>query len=82
MFDIKKSGNPKIYFEIVIIEFMSNNCSQNISREINLEKKVLVDEPNNMAVKNTADNIDSVVSKDILSTIIIQMYYKKRMNMI
>lgn len=68
MFDIKKSGNPKIYFEIVIIEFMSNNCSQNISREINLEKKVLVDEPNNMAVKNTSDNIDSVVSKDILST--------------
>lgn len=67
MFDIKKSGNPKIYFEIVIIEFMSNNCSQNISREINLEKKVLVDEPNNMAVKNTSDNIDSVVSKDILS---------------
>jgi hypothetical protein len=68
MFDIKKSGNPKIYFEIVIIEFMSNNCRQNISREINLEKKVLVNEPNNKVVKNTSDNIDSGISKDILST--------------
>lgn len=65
MFDIKKSGNPKIYFEIVIIEFMSNNCSQ-IFLEINLEKKVLVDEPNNMAVK---------IPQIILILLFLKIYY-------
>ena len=37
MFDIKKSGNPKIYIEILILNFM--NQHKNISREIILNEK-------------------------------------------
>ncbi len=44
MFDIKKSGNPKIYIEVILLDYMKNG--QNISREIiSQEIKVPEKEP-------------------------------------
>jgi DNA polymerase-3 subunit gamma/tau len=41
MFDIKRSGNPKIYIEMLLIKYIKDNINdENISREIIIEKKV------------------------------------------
>ena len=49
MFDLKRSGNPKIYFEIIILSFINDN--QIISREIIKEEKTIIN--NNKFENNT-----------------------------
>lgn len=75
MFDIKKSSNPKIYFEITLIKFMNEDCldSKIISREIisqKNEKKVIEEEDkktsyvqNQTVERNIIKNDDNNISK-------------------
>ena len=52
MFDIKKSGNPNIYIETLLIKYINDNGnSKNISREIIKMEKV-VDKKNNLLENN------------------------------
>lgn len=61
MFDIKKSGNPKIYIETLLIKFINdNNNKNNISWEISGDKKNvdtdIIDRDNNVNDANLLDD--------------------------
>ena len=58
MFDIKKSGNPKIYIETLLIKFINDNNTKNISREISSDKK-------NVDI-NTIDSDNSINDASLL----------------
>ncbi len=82
MFDIQKSGNPRIYIEILLLTFIQNSIisQKNISREIistpekenDIEKQLNLDQKVSMETEpldeNTKeDNISSLEKKEILS---------------
>ena len=65
MFDIKKSGNPKIYIEMLLIKYIKDNFEEkNISQEIinNLGNK------SNVVVSNLEDVVDKN-SKEIIDEV-------------
>lgn len=86
MFDIKKSSNPKIYFEITLIKFMNEDClnTKIISREIisqKNEKKVIENEGSkhenlqnavveNRAIVNNDINISKLIDIRINNTFV------------
>lgn len=65
MFDIKKSGNPKIYIEMLLIKYIKDisdkkNISQEIITQSSDEKSIL---GNNSAVENKEDNSVNLVKE-------------------
>ena len=65
MFDIKKSGNPKIYIEMLLIKYIKDisdkkNISQEIITQTSDEKSIL---GNNSAVENKEDNSVNLVKE-------------------
>ena len=59
MFDIKKSGNPKIYIEMLLIKYIKDlNCEKNISREI-IDKSSL-------STKNMGNIVENTVKSDFV----------------
>lgn len=71
MFDIKKSGNPKIYIEVLLIKYIKDVFGEkNISREI-IEKPVIPVkevENNSMTMSvNVLDGSDNVVKSKVSS---------------
>ncbi|MBQ2910213.1 MAG: DNA polymerase III subunit gamma/tau [Bacilli bacterium] len=65
MFDIKKSGNPKIYIEMLLIKYIKDisdkkNISQEIITQTSDEKSIL---GNNSAVENKEDNLVNLVKE-------------------
>ena len=57
MFELKKSGNPKIYLEIMFLDFMNKN-SKIISREIiSQEEKKVKNEKNSSKIVNINESI-------------------------
>ena len=66
MFDIKKSSNPKIYFEITLIKFMNEDClnTKIISREIISQKSEKNKENKNDDLKNETVKRDVIRNDD------------------
>jgi len=75
MFDIKKSGNPKLYIEILLLDFMSSNLSncstsgevvaqnkENVSVDVN-KKDISVSENN--VINNISNQENMVVSLEV-----------------
>ena len=62
MFDIKKSGNPNIYIETLLIKYINDNGKlKNISREIIKDEKVVVEKDN--LLKNKENIIVEEISE-------------------
>ena len=64
MFDIKKSGNPKIYIEILLLNFMSDISDSNSTKSV--DTKVISSIKNTLVEKNSNDNAghNNVVNDD------------------
>ncbi len=63
MFDIKKSDNPKIYIEILILKFIEDNV-KNISREIKKDQNIAYNENENIESPYEGSK-DVLISKPI-----------------
>lgn len=63
MFDIKKSGNPKIYIEILLLNFMSDISDSNSTKSVDNKVSSIKNKP---VEKNSNDNIghNNVVNDD------------------
>lgn len=63
MFDIKKSGNPKIYIEILLLNFMSDISDSNSTKSVDNKVSSI---KNKLVEKNSNDNIghNNVVNDD------------------
>ena len=74
MFDIKKSGNPKIYIEILLLNFMSDisdsNSTKSVDNKVSSIKNMLVEKNsndnaghNNVVNDDKYENVESVEFK-------------------
>lgn len=63
MFDIKKSGNPKIYIEILLLNFMSDISDSNSTKSVDTKVSSI---KNTLVEKNSNDNAghNNVVNDD------------------
>ena len=71
MFDIKKSGNPKIYIEMLLIKYIKDIFgNQNISQEISVQKDALgnnsMDSSNSLSLNE--NNSEEIVNADLDDT--------------